>query len=292
VRQRAILLKQELSHTDDPVLDAAEVIPLDRIEIPETEELPALRQAVTTALAKRPDVAVSNFRDQTSEMNLIGTANPLLPSLTVTGRSYDRGTAGTAGPGANPYFVGGYGTALGQIFRHDFPSNTMVTNFSIPFGNRQAQGDYGIDQLQFRQSQISGQRDTNQIVVDIASRIAALRQAKSRYSVARDTRILQEQLLEAEKKRSSGPQTFNAIMADQRQLIAAQLSEVSARTAYVHARAALDQGLGETLERYNISLDEGLAGKVNRESRPADVVEQQQQNKALPPPPATPPNKN
>ena len=283
VRQRAILLKDALTHTDVPELDAAEVIPLDRIEIPETVELPALRQAVTTALAKRPDVAVSNFRDQTTEMNLPGTTNPLLPSLTVTGRMYDRGTAGTpAGEGANPYFKGGYGSAVEQILRRDFPSETMVANFSVPFHNRQAQADYGIDQLQFRQSQVSGQRDTNQIVVDLASRINAVRQAHSRYQVARDTRVLQELLLEAEKKRSSGPQTFNAIMADQRQLITAQLAEVSARTSYQHARAALDQGLGDSLDRYNITLEEGLAGKVNRESRAPDVVEQQQAHQPQP----------
>src|ERR1017187_1295093 len=91
---------------------------------------------------------------------------------------------------------------------------------------------------------------------------------------SKNTRILEEQLLEAEKKKSSGPTTFNAIMIDQRQLIAALLSEVNAETLYAHAKVALDQVLGETLEKYNISLDEGLAGKVNRESRPPDVVEQ------------------
>jgi outer membrane protein TolC len=289
VRQRAILLKDALSHTEDPALESAEIIPMDHIEVPEAEDLPPLRQAVATALAKRPDVAVSNFRDKTTEMNLPGTTNPLLPSLTVTGRTYDRGTAGTPvpGQGANPYFVGGYGTALGQIVRRNFPSNTMAVGFSAPIGNRQAQADYGIDQLQFRQSQLTGQRDTNQIVVDIASQISALRQARSRYSTARNTRILQEQLLEAEKKRSSGTTTFNAIMADQRQLFAAELSEVSARTAYTHAKVALDLGMGETLERYNISLEEGLAGRVNRESRPPDVVEQNKNagpSKTEPPP--------
>jgi outer membrane protein len=275
VRQQAIQLKDALSHTEDPVLESAEIVPIDHIEIPETDDLPPLRQAVATAMAKRPDVAVNNFRDQTAEMNLAGTTNPLLPSLTVTGRTYNRGTAGSPnGPGANPYFVGGYGKAAEQILRRDFPSETMVTNFSIPVGNRQAQADYGIDQLQFRQSQLTGQRDTNQIVVDVASRISALRQARSRYSTAKNTRALQEQLLEVEKKRSSGTTTFNAIMADQRQLIAALLSEVSAQTAYAHAKVALDQVLGETLEKYNISLEEGLVGRVNRESRPPDVVEQ------------------
>jgi outer membrane protein len=276
VRQQAILLKDALSHTEDPALEAAEIIPLERIEIPETDDLPALRQAVTTALAKRPDVAVSNYGDQTAEMNLAGTANPLLPTLTFTGRMYDRGTAGTPnqGQGANPYFVGGYGTAVEQILRRNFPSETMVTNFSIPLGNRQSQSDYGIDQLQFQQQKLTGQKATNQIVVDIASAINSVRQARSRYSTARDTRLLQEQLLEVEKKRSSGAGTYVAIMADQRQLSSALLTEVSARTAYVHAKVALDQVLGETLEKYNISLDEGLTGKVNRESRIPDVVEQ------------------
>ncbi|HLK62006.1 MAG TPA: TolC family protein [Bryobacteraceae bacterium] len=277
VRQRGLLLKDALSHTEIPELDAAEIIPIDRIEIPENEELPQLRQAVTTALAKRPDVAVSNFQDQTSEINLAGTTNPLLPSLTITGRTYDRGTAGTAGPGANPYFVGGYGTALAQIFRRNFPSNSVVATFSAPIGNRQAQADYGIDQLQFRQSQVSSQRTTNQILVDIASATSAIRQARARYGTAQETRVLQEQLLEAEKKKSSGPTTFNAIMADQRQLITAQLAEVAARTAYEHAKISLDQVMGSTLDRYNITLDEGLAGHVNRESHAPDVIEQQGQ---------------
>jgi outer membrane protein len=218
---------------------------------------------------------VSKFRDQTAEMDLSGTTNPLLPSLTVTGRTYNRGVAGDPNPGhnPNPYFVGGYGTALGQIFRRNFPNQSVVATFSASIGNRQAQADYGIAQLQFRQSQLTGQRDTNQIVVDVASRISAIRQARSRYSTARNTRILWEQLLEAEKKRSSGPTTFNAIMVDQRGLIAAQLAEVSAQTAYAHAKVSLDQVMGETLEKYNISLEEGLEGKVNRESRVPDIVE-------------------
>src|SRR4051794_3030800 len=41
VRQRAILLKDVLSHTDDPALDAAQIIPTDRIALPpEDETLP------------------------------------------------------------------------------------------------------------------------------------------------------------------------------------------------------------------------------------------------------------
>jgi outer membrane protein TolC len=265
-------LKEALSRSPDPLLDAAEIVTLDRIEVPDSEDLPPLRQLVDTAMAKRPDVAAAKFRDETAAIGLIGTENPLLPSLQVQLQTFNRGAAGTpqasSGVTANPYFVGGYGTALKQIFRRDFPNNQAAVSFSIPFGNRQAQGDYGIDQLQYRQSQTSRQRDTNQIVVDISNQLSALRQSRARYSAAKETRVLQEQLLDFERKKFSyGIATFNDLIIDQRALVAAQISEVTAMATFARARVSLDQVLGETLEKNNISLDEGLDGKIDRESK-------------------------
>ena len=277
LRQLENALKELLVRTSDPAVEAAEIIPLDSIQIPDTDDLPPLRQLVALAMAKRPDVAVSKLRDQTAEISLLGTQSPLLPSMTVTGQTYDRGVAGTpqatSGTPPNPYFVGGYGTALGQVFRHNFPNYYGSVSISASLGNRTAQGDYGIDQLQFRQSQITEQRDTNNIVVDISARMSALRQARARHSAALNTRTLQEQLLAADREKfSSGIATFNDIINDQRALVAAQISEVNALAAYAHARVSLDQTLGETLERNGVSLDEGLSGRVTRESTPPDVM--------------------
>jgi outer membrane protein len=275
MRQRATLLKEALSHTEDPALEAAEIIPLDHIDVPEAEEeLPPLRQLLAGAMERRPDVALARFKDQTDEMGLVGTTNPLLPSLSTTLRAYDRGVAGTpqaSGGQAPPAFVGQYGTALGQIFRHDFPSESATISFSIPVGNRAAQGDYGIDQLKYRQGQLQGQRDNNQILVDISSGVIALRQARARYEAARESRVLQEQLLAAEQQKSYGTATFNYIMVDQRALMAAQLAELNATSAYARSRVMLDQTLGQTLEKSHISLEEGLNGKVGRASRIPDV---------------------
>ncbi|MCU1238022.1 MAG: outer rane efflux protein [Candidatus Solibacter sp.] len=277
LRQREYALKESLVRVLDPAVEAAEIVPLDRIQIPDTDDLPPLRQLVSTAMAKRPDVLVSAFRDQTSEIALLGTENPLLPNLQVTAQSFNRGVAGTpqasSGGQANPYFSGGYGTALGQIFRRNFPNYSAGASFSIPIGNRTAQGDYGIDQLQYRQSQVSSQRDINNIVVDISARMSAVRQARSRHTAAVNTRALQEQLLAADRtKFASGIATFNDIINDQRALVTAQISEVNALSSYARARVSLDQTLGETLERNGVSLEEGLKGKVNRESRAPDVV--------------------
>ena len=269
VAVRSINLKQLLSRTSDPQLDAAEIIPLNHTEVPAAEELPPLRQLVQNALENRPDVAVSKIRDQTTEMNLSGTTNPLLPSLQVQGVLQNRGVGGTPVPGqsANPYFIGGYGTALGQIFRRNFPTEQAAVGFGIPFGNRQAQADYGVDQLQYRQGELTSQRDLNNIVVAISSQLNALQQARSRYTAAKDTRVLQEQLLAAEQEKfTSGLSTFNTLIADQRLLVTAQISEVNALASYAHARISLDQVLGETLSKNQISLDEALAGRISRPS--------------------------
>ena len=265
VRQRENMLKDALTLMRDPEIESAEIVTLDSIQVPDTDDLPPLRQLVSTAMEKRPDVAVSKFRDQTSEISLIGTENPLLPTAQVQLQTYNRGAAGAPQYQPNPYFIGGYGTALQQIFRRDFPSEQGSLSLSIALRNRQAQGDYGIDQLQYRQSQVGSQRDTNQIVVDISNQLSALRQSRAKYSAAKQTRILQEELLAAERKKFSyGISTFNDIIIDQRTLVTAQIAEVNAAIAYARARVSLDQVLGETLEKNNISLDEGLTGKVPR----------------------------
>jgi outer membrane protein TolC len=268
MQTHAVQLKEALSRTEDPVLEAAEIVPLDPLEAPETQDLPPLRQLLADALERRPDVALAKYKDQTDQMNLAGTTNPLLPSLSVQVQTYDRGAAGApqaSGGQANPYFVGGYGTALKQILGRDFPNENVQAGFSIPFRNRSPQADYGIDQLQFRQGQLQSQRDQNQILVDISTAVGALRQARARFDVARDTRLLQEQLLAAERQKS-GAAAFNAIMVDQRALIVARISEASAVSSVVHARVALDRVLGETLEKSHISLEDGLNGRVARES--------------------------
>ena len=272
LRQQEVRLKDLLSRREEPQLEAAHIIPLDTIVVPPTDEMPPLRKLVTDAMENRPDVAIAKIRDQAQDLSALGTTNPLLPTLSVTAQTYNRGSAGTYQPSsgvpANPKFLGGYGTALGQIFRRDFPSESLQVQFSAPIGNRFAQADYGIDQIQLRQSAVSGARDNNAIVVSISNQLIALRQARARYSTAVNTRQLQEQLLEAEQQKFSyGKSSPTNLIIAQRALITAQTSEIAAADSYAHARVALDQVSGQTLSTYHVSLDEGLEGRVAAESQ-------------------------
>ena len=266
VLQESELLKQTITRTIDPQVEATEIVPVDSIEVPREEELPSLRDLVKKAMAERPDVATARIRDQVSDLNVLGTINPLLPTLQATAQTYNRGATGvpqlSSGVPPDPKLVGGYGSALGQVFRRDYPNNTASVYLSIPLNNRQAQADYGIDQLQLRQSALSGQRDNNQIVVDISNQMSALFQARARYAVARDTRTLDEQLLQADQKRfASGSATLADLVTDQRNLATARLSEISALSSYAHAQVALDQVLGQTLEKNGVSFENALAAR-------------------------------
>jgi outer membrane protein TolC len=99
----------------------------------------------------------------------------------------------------------------------------------------------------------------NQIVVDISNQVTALRQAHSRYTVARDTRELQEQLLEKEQQSFQlGTSSINNVITAQRTVANAETTEIAARSTYNRARLSLDAVLGETLEKNHVSATGAL----------------------------------
>lgn len=261
-RQAEEPLKGSITRAEDPLLESAQIVPTDRIEIPPSDSFPPIRELIATAMAKRPDVAVASINNENAKIRLVGTENPLLPTGIAYGGVWNQGGAG------------GLGSAFGQVFRRDFPTQYAGVYMAAPLNNRLAQGDYGIDQLQYQQSQLSLQRDRNQIVTEISNQVLALRQARAAYTAAVNARELQEELLKAEQdKFTFGSSNIDSIVLAQRALVQAQTAEVTARGSYARARVALDQALGQTLDLYHVTLDEGKSGNMPRSSttsEPAD----------------------
>ncbi len=265
VRQNANVLKDALSRDGlaDPLLDEAEVVPLDRIPLPESDDLPPLRELVARALAQRPDIALAKVNGETQRVSALGTQSGILPYLQATVTATANAVAGTPNPGQSPspQTVGGLGTAFGQILKGDFTSRRATVVFQGALGNHVAQADYGIDQLQIAQSDLMERRSMNQLVVDISNQMIALRQARSRYLAAVDTRVLQEQLLDkVQQQFTLGGTTIDGVVGAARSLAAARYTEVAMLASYSHARVALDQVLGQTLEANHVSLDDALKG--------------------------------
>ncbi len=269
LRQDELQLKNVLSRTGamDPALAAARIVTLDRITVPDTDDLAPLDDLVRQALAGRADLASQQANITTAEISALGTKNGVLPSLTAFGGESQAGLAGKAPGNLNLPLVGGFGTALGQVLRRDFPTERIGFFFQAPINNRQAQADYGIDQLQLRQTQLNARKSINQVVVDVSNGVVAVRQARARYAAAVKNQVLQQQLLDAEQRKFLlGASTPYNVTQQQRDLATAAATVLSSLVTYSTARVALDQALGLTLETNHVSIDEARVGTVGRTS--------------------------
>jgi outer membrane protein TolC len=156
---------------------------------------------------------------------------------------------------------------LAQIFRRDFPNYTAGFSLTIPIRNRAAQADYATDQLQMRQQELLLEKSVAQVSVDVRNALIGVEQAHSRYETALETLKLARETLEAEKKKYEFGKSTNALVIQaQRDVVAAESEQVQSMANYTHARIALDQAVGMTLERNDIGMAEAASGQVERHS--------------------------
>ena len=279
VRETELRLKNLISRVGpgDPLLEGIQIVPLDHIVIPAADDLPPVRELVRKALANRPDVLISKTSLENAEVSAIGTRNGLLPSVQLFATQTHSGLAGVprvvGGRAADAYFDGGTGTALGQIFRRNFPTENIGAFGSVQIHNGQAQADYSIEQLQMRQQQLNAVKDQNQVQVDVANAVVGLKQARARYDAAEQRRILNQQLLEAEtKKFALGASTPFLVILQQKVLAMAQASVLASMATWESARLNLDQMTGDTLEANQVTLAEAHSGVVARASALPQVL--------------------
>jgi outer membrane protein len=283
VAQQETVLKNALSRNGivNQELDEVRIVPLDHITVPKTEDLKPTAQLIDLALAQRPESAKAKLNIQSSQINLGGSKNYLLPTLQAFFELTNNGLTGPQNPAAPaeflppPALVGGYGKLLGQIFGRDYPNYSAGFSLNIPFRNRVAQADYVADLLSLRQNELQYQKAVAQIRVDVKNAVIGLQQARARYETAVDTRSLAQQTLEAEQNRFRfGESTIETVVAARRDLANDQSAEVQSMANYTHAKIAFDEAVGQTLDVNNISMEEATAGRVARESAiPAAVPE-------------------
>ena len=128
------------------------------------EGLVQQQELIVKALRDRPDLAQAGIQVENSQISLKGSLNALRPELDVVGTMQNGGLSGDINapgaaltPGAALY-PGGDGTALGQIFRNNFPTDSVGPQLTLPLRNRIAQADAVRDQLQVRQTHLRRQQ--------------------------------------------------------------------------------------------------------------------------------------
>jgi len=277
VLEQELILKNALTRTGtaDAQIAAVRIVPTDHIEVPENEQLPPLEDSVATALRNRPDLAAGQVQIENTQIALKGSRNALLPSLNLVASVQGNGLAGlvntypipgvTFTPRIDPNFVGGYGTVLSQMFRGKYPDYGLALQLDVPLRNRTARADLARDQLLLRQSEVRLRELQNQARVQVEAALIAVRQARSSYQAAVQTRLLQEKALDDMRQQYEvGVARSYDVILNQRDLAQARSNEVVTQSDYITARTALDRATGMTLQNNNILLDDAFRGQIAR----------------------------
>lgn len=280
VHEQEEILKNALSKNGptSAMLAGVSIVPVDSIVVPAQERIEPVQDLVEIALRERVSLSRARINLENSDINLRGIKNALKPSVDVTAFATNNALAGTINPdvvllpGAeapNDFFIGGLGTAWGQLARRNFPDYGVQFQLNIPLKNRQAQADLTRESLRRRRSDVQLRQQENSIKLEVARALANLNQARETHVIAREARELREQMVEAEEKRFGlGQSTIFQIIQTQRDLSSARTTEINATSSYEAARNEFERVLGRTLQANNVSIDEAYTGQVSKAPDP------------------------
>ena len=276
-----------------------ELIPSDLPLRPEAVEAASFEEAVREAFAKRPELQEEALNLQNGEIDIKATRNALLPTATLTAQYGSTGLAGnqsifgpptttstgipivdsTGTPVAPNEFLGtqkssvigvskaGFGDAMSTVFHNNFPDYQVALNVQIPIRNRSAQADNQRAILTQRQLEAALQQLKNAALLDVHNTYIALTQDRAQVEAASKARELQQQTFDAEQKKYQlGASTVYLVIQTQRDLIAAQGTELRALANLVEAKANYERAVGRTLEVNRVTIADAKTGEAARET--------------------------
>ena len=283
-----LVMKNALTRSlpSNSALVQAEVIPTDTVQIPDQENLPPIEQLIKMAFDNRPDYKQQRITLQNNEINIKGVNNGLLPVVDLVAFYGGSGLAGVQNPlgvctatrttnctppGTIP--PTGFTDAFGNLFNSTGPDKGVAINIQIPLGNRVAQATQVRAMLEYRQSQLSLKTVENTITIGIRNDVFTVENNRASVVAAQKARDLAAQTLDAEQKKYNlGASTYLAVLQDERDLAQAESTLVSTMTNYAKARVQLDRDTAQTLDRYNIKIDEAVTGEVKTQPNVPGVV--------------------
>ena len=257
----------------------AHIVPTDRIEVPDREEIRPVQDLMGLALRVRPELIQSRIQLKNQDISLKGVRNAMLPQVSVFADLTNNALAGRLNEGfvgfpgietlVSDFFLGGLGTSTSQIFRRNFPDYSIGVQVSFPLKNRRAQADMTATLLERRQADIRLRQQENSIRAEVRDALIGVQQARARFTAAEKTRILQERTLDAEQKKFNlGASTIFFVVEAQRDLALARSAEIAAQNNYIKSKVALDRATGKTLGVNNIAIDEAYDGRVSKSPDP------------------------
>ena len=263
-----LLMKNALTKSlDDPILEAMEVVPTDRLQSTQVARpVQPVQELIADALHDRPELAESDIDLVNRQISRRAARNALLPSLSMVGFY---GGAGLAGPLNPVYNVPGtpnsstvprdFVGAFENAFNNTAPDYYVGFSLNIPIRNRVAKADQYRSELEYRQAELRREQLRKQIRIEVRNAQYALQQTAARVDAARKARELAQRTFEVmQKEQTLGAGSTFQTMTAQRDLALAELDLVTAMTVYEKAKVELDRATGSTLEHNGIEVQQAI----------------------------------
>jgi outer membrane protein TolC len=269
LRHNELLIKNDLTRTDDPSIDEIPVIPLDLQGGLDPNESKPIAELIALAMKNRPEVAIFRNQAEVLRQSVKDINSELLPQLYLFG--FYQG-AGTAGP-KNPYCTLGaecttdlptdFSSMLQNTFNYSSPTYEVGVNLQINLRNRIVKADQFRAVLAYRQSQISLEQQQKGLRFDIRDSQFALEQAQARVAATQKARDLAQNTFDIAKKEQDigALSRYDTLIAEEG-LAVAESAFFTAQTAYEKAKADIDRATGTTLDRTGVSIDDAKNGVV------------------------------
>lgn len=260
-----------------------------------------LAQAVSAALAARPELRQSELSAQINQADQRLSREQLKPQMELAGRYTLAGLAGdVVTASANPLadslapalvrlnelsalasqppvslggttpppsaLVGGYNQSLDRLWAGDYPTAMVALKLSLPLMNRTAKASLGASLADGRRLQLQKQALEQGIEAEIRNALQSVSSARERLTAAESRRRTAEQEYESEARRfARGASTLFLVQQRQLTMVAATSLVRRAEADLSEAVSQFELARGENYLRHHITLNE--AGDATQPAR-------------------------
>ena len=249
--------------TQDPNWNAT-LDPVDRPDF-RAEQID-VEAAIRKALSQRTDLMIAQKNVAANDVTLRYLDDQTKPQADfqanyglsgIGGTQIQRTGTGIAGQGGTVTNIipGGYGDALGTIFKNDYPRWTVSLNVSYPVGLSTQKAAVARARVQLNQVQAQMKQIELQVATEVTNQAITIRSNIERVQAAQAARDLAQQQLNAENSKFAvGMSTNYFVIQAQNQLATAQNNELQAILNYRKSLVDFDRLQQTTLQSANITV--------------------------------------
>lgn len=241
----------EIIPTDSPVLEKRQI---------------NFEEALSTALANRPDLKAARIDLETRQLNVGYTNNQLLPELNFQISYWSPGISGVQilYQDNNPLtriivgtIPGGAQDALEDAFKFRYNNWSIGLTLNIPLNTILTRAEHARAKLSLQQAQLRLEDQEQQIFLEVKTAVRDVEINYQRVQAYRAARELAEKKLEAEQEKFKvGKSTNFFLLQYQRDLADARSAELRSIVDYILSLARLDRTMGTTFNTKKIKFSD------------------------------------